>query len=421
MILSKTPTQIPPSSNDILGDKISELAAQIHAATYRFLVLLREFDECEAWAEMGSKSCAHWLNWRCGFSVHTSREKLRVAHALPDLAKISIAFEKGQLSYSKVRAVTRVANVDNEDVLLNIALSGTAAQLERLVRCEIREQSDEEVAANTQAAFEHRCFSWHEESDGTFSFRGRLPAELAAKLIKAVESVDEQCVPAETPSAGARRADALVALAERSFDGFQVMLHVPAGTSSRAISLETGGTIPLEAARRICCDAAIVPVIEGESGELLDIGRKTRKIPPAMRRALEVRDRSCCRFPGCTHTRHLHGHHIVHWAHGGATCMDNLVLLCSHHHGLVHEGGFGCRAIKRAGSTGVSIVFARPDGMMIPVAFRLKASAGSIDDNATGLGVDENTCAAQDYRVSFDVGVVIDALRFRRDRAERLE
>ena len=180
--------EFTPTRNEILADQISELAAHIHAATYRFLVMVREFDEREAWAEMGSRSCAHWLNWRCGISLHTGREKIRVAHALAALENISAAFERGELSYSKVRAVTREATKDNEDVLLNIALHGTAAQLEQLVRCEVRVRRESEIVADTKAAFEHRYFSWHQEHDGSVSFQGRLPAELAAKVIGAIES-----------------------------------------------------------------------------------------------------------------------------------------------------------------------------------------------------------------------------------------
>ncbi len=276
------------SANEILADKISELAAHIHAATYRFLVLVREFDEREAWAEMGANTCAHWLNWRCGISVHTAREKVRVAHALAGLPSISLAFERGELSYSKVRAVTRVASDANEEMLLNIALSGTASQLERVVRCEIRCEREREIEARTDAAFENRAFSWKKCSDGTVEFFGRLPAELAEHVIKAVEAnlldairpeasdvVDEspttedstntvkgvvqtlrKNVPAGTsgesvepkPSLASRRADALVALCSANCEGYEVTLHVPAGDSPRANVLGECGTIPMELA-----------------------------------------------------------------------------------------------------------------------------------------------------------------------------
>ncbi len=228
----------------------------------------------------------------------------------------------------------------------------------------------------------------------------------------------KEVVSAGAPTLGQRRADALVALAEQSFDGYQIMLHVPAGTSSRSICIDPCGVIPYAAAERICCDASIVPVLEGESGELLDIGRKTRKIPPAIRRALELRDKGTCRFPECTHTRYLHGHHIEHWAYGGATALDNLVLLCSHHHGLVHEGGFGCSAIKRAGIKGVDIVFRRPDGVVLPSAFALTACSGALESNQLAVKASARTAIASDFGTALDVGVVLDALAFRRRKIE---
>ena len=89
----------------------------------------------------------------------------------------------------------------------------------------------------------------------------------------------------------------------------------------------------------MACDAGLVPTVSDGDGGVLDIGRRTRAIPPSIRRALWLRDRGC-RFPGCPHTRFLHGHHIRHWLHGGETRLDNLVLLCPRHHQLVHEDGF---------------------------------------------------------------------------------
>ncbi len=404
-----TPTSTQ-SPNEILADNISKLAAHIHAATYRFLIMVREFDQREAWAEMGARSCAHWLNWRCGINVHTAREKLRVAHALAKLEKISAAFERGELSYSKVRAVTRIANRDNESILLNIALSGTAAQLDRLVRCEQRTNRDDQVEARTQTAFEQREFGWRTDEDGSVIFFGRLPAELAERVIGAINATSEH-VPAETsPSAKSRRADALVAMADQGCQGYEVTLHVPAGTSTRTNSLELSGTIPAEAAKRLCCDAAIVPVTEDERGNVLDIGRRTRKIPGAIRRALDIRDKSTCRFPGCTHTNFLQGHHTKHWAHGGKTCLDNLVLLCWHHHHLMHEGGYSCRVVKDREKNDKSVVFTRPDGVAIPDAFRLSPVEQSLEQCQSTLTVDEYTCTARDGHSLFDVGVVIDAL-----------
>jgi hypothetical protein len=166
-----------------------------------------------------------------------------------------------------------------------------------------------------------------------------------------------------TPIA-ARRADALTEIAETymnnnessgsTADRYQVLVHVhPKGTST-AVTSETVGAAPgrdsyiedgpgvsSETSRRIACDSSIVCIKEDKNGEPLSIGRRSRSIPPPMRRALRARDKGC-RFPGCTNTRFVDGHHIKHWADGGDTSLDNLVMLCRHHHHLVHEGGFAC-------------------------------------------------------------------------------
>jgi hypothetical protein len=191
-----------------------------------------------------------------------------------------------------------------------------------------------------------------DDEDGSLVIKGRFPGEQGALLMKALALSMDRAeadantadVSAETPDADAtedtrqpvvaRRADALMEVAESflasgpesssSADRYQVLLHVSAETS-----------------KRICCDSNIIPILTGKLGEPLGIGRKSRTIPPAMRRALKMRDQGC-RFPGCTHRHFIDGHHIEHWAEGGETSLDNLVLLCRHHHRPVHEGGFTC-------------------------------------------------------------------------------
>ena len=121
------------ADTEALGGQITELCGYIYAATYRLLVLIREFDEQDGWHQYGLRSCAHWLNFKCGIGLNAAREKVRVAHALEDLPKISAAFEQGRLSYSKVRAMTRIADAGNEDYLLGIAKHGTAQHVEGLV------------------------------------------------------------------------------------------------------------------------------------------------------------------------------------------------------------------------------------------------------------------------------------------------
>ena len=361
-----------------LGAEITELYALITAATYDLLVKIREFDAAELWAGPGLCSCAHWLNWQCGIGMNAAREKVRVARALAVLPKISEAFRLGKVSYSKVRAMTRVATPDNEDYLLMIAEHGTAHHVETLVRGYRRAKrlNDPELA---NAQHDSRSFEYHWDDDGSLVFKGRLPAEVGAMLMQALSKAvnradDDTDVTAETREpVSARRADAIEEMAESylangpatssSAERYQVMLHVTAETSASSQmgcgEIEAGPGVTAETSKRICCDTSVSRIVADKDGEPLSIGRKSRVIPPAMRRALKARDRQC-RFPGCTHRHFIDGHHIHHWSEGGETSLDNLVLLCRHHHRLVHEGGFGC---ERDASG--KIVFTDPAGMKI--------------------------------------------------------
>ena len=140
----------------------------------------------------------------------------------------------------------------------------------------------------------------------------------------------------------------------------EIVLHVSAETltsrSGDRCEIEDGPAIPVETARRLACDASLVAILEDGRGEPLDVGRKTRTIPPALRRALASRDRGCV-FPGCTHKRYVDGHHLQHWADGGTTKLANLVTLCRFHHRAVHEGGMRVERLHDGAWR-----FTRPDG-----------------------------------------------------------
>ncbi|MEX2124068.1 MAG: DUF222 domain-containing protein [Woeseia sp.] len=318
--------------------EITELCGYIYAATYRLLVLIREFDEQGYWHWPGLCSCAHWLNFKCGIGMNAAREKVRVAHALAGLPKISEAFRKGQISYSKVRAMTRIADASNEDYLMMIARHGSANHVEKLVskyrRCK---RLQETATANAQhKAREARC--WH-DTNGTVVVQARLPAEQGELLMKALELAMERrqtdmraalraaektngkTAPPSREPFDANRADALVEIAESylnhgansasTADRYQVVVHVSAETlksdpdvsaetsshiNAGASHIEGGPMVSAETSRRIACDCSRVPLLEDDDGELLSIGRKSRTIPPAIRRALRARDDGC-RFP----------------------------------------------------------------------------------------------------------------------------
>ena len=350
-----------------LEAEIAELAGHLNAANYRLLSLIGEFDRRDGWSDGACPSCAHWLNFKCGIALGAAREKVRVAHALESLPRISAAMARGEISYSKVRAMTRAASAETEEFLLSIALHGTAEHVERLVRYFRRAKEAEELSREARQHAGRSLLYQHDE-DGSLIVKARLSAEAGALLIQAleaaVEAISAPDVPAETCGAGyggargeevpnraARRADALSVLAESFLkhgaetlsggERHQIVVHVDAETlresSAGRCEIEHGPSLPAETVRRLGCDCSVVMLVENADGEPLSVGRKTRSIPPALRRALKSRDRGC-RFPGCTHTRYVDAHHVRHWAHGGETKPSNLVSLCSFHHRQVHEG-----------------------------------------------------------------------------------
>ena len=411
----------PRQSNvfDELEAKITELWGHLNAATYRFLMLVAEFDRERAYGRHGLANTAQWLNWQCGIGPEAAREKVRVARSLEQLPEIADAFAKGEISYSKVRAMTRVATPANESVLVHVARYGTAAHVEKLAR-KFRWTQRRDAAKQAQKQHEQRTASFFFDMDDQFILTARLPPEIGAVVRKALETAVEALrephraaddVSAETSlqiPANVRAADALRYMAETFLahhgaatgvgsgaDRVQVVVHIDqailaeqhvAATEPHCCELEDGPALALDTARRLACDATIVGIVESDDGEPLNVGRKTRSIPPALARALRARDGGC-RFPGCDRRRFCHGHHIDHWADGGETKLDNLVTLCSFHHRLVHEGGYG---LKRT-DDGL-LIFTRPDGRRVEPngAQCFRGNILPRDDLASGRAFDDS-------------------------------
>ena len=166
---------------DALEAKVTELWGHLNAATYRFLTMIAQLDREKAYERHGLANLAQWLNWQCGIGAVAAREKVRVARALEQLPEISDAFAKGELSYSKVRAMTRVATPANESVLVSVALNGTAGHVEKLVR-KYRWAQRRDAAANAQRQHELRNVSYFYDLDGTFILNARLPPEIGRGL-----------------------------------------------------------------------------------------------------------------------------------------------------------------------------------------------------------------------------------------------
>ena len=410
---------------------ITELCARINAASFRLLQLVAELDDENPWGAWGLKSCAHWLNWRCGIGLNAAREKVCVAHALRQLPLVSACFASGELSFSRVRALTRIAEPANEQELLDLALNTSAAQVEKLVRAFRRAGR---LEANEQYA--SRELIYYHEEDGSLVIRARLPAEDGAVLLQALDAAmaardkEQQELEPENVTAVAsanesafaqRRADALLTLAETTLrhgpapspatQRYQVVVHVTAetfsGDDAGRCELESRQPLAPDTVSRIACDSSLLRITEDEADNPLDIGRKTRAVPPAIRRALQARDGGC-RFPGCGQRRFVGAHHIRHWADGGNTSIDNLVLLCRHHHRLVHEGGFGV-----ARSEDGSVRFKRPDGHVIEEHPELPATGGieglTPSNRENGKPIDAVSWIIP--RGTLDYGIAIEKLK----------
>ncbi|HEY6322569.1 MAG TPA: DUF222 domain-containing protein [Thermoanaerobaculia bacterium] len=424
-----------------LGERIAELAAQISAATYELLAMLREFDERAGWGG-GFRSCAHWLCWRVGLDPGAAREKVRVARALGALPLLSAAMRRGEISYSKVRALTRIATPANEEELLRFGRAGTAAHVERLVRG--MRLVDRLAARSEKRLHATRYLRAYTDEDGMVVVKARLAPEAGAALLRALEAGVEALYgprggqpftaaqeTADDTSAEQRRADALGLVAESALtagldpgsrgDRYQVVVHVDAevltadGDERGSSWLADGSRVSAETSRRLACDSARVVMRHAADGRVLDVGRRTRAISPGLRRALEHRDTGC-RFPGCGR-RLCDAHHVEHWADGGGTSLANTLLLCRRHHRAVHEERFSVEL-----APGGEARFYRPDGRPFPEAPALPMVAGEpVTALAArlanhGLAVDAGATLPHWWGGPVDYGWEIEWLRWRDHR-----
>ncbi len=350
-------------------EELAQLTAHLSAATARWLELARELRESGEYDDP-----VGFIAFRCGMTGREARELLRVAEALQELPAIRAAFARGELTYTKVRALTRVATAASEAALVELAGVLTASQLERALRAFRRV-----VAAQARDTHELEYVTYSFEEDGSLYLRARLAAEDGTFLVKALEAARDRVVArrraersaAATGGEGVEafpaepfepprplQVEALLELArsslasaghehehalERGLERARLVVHVDADALTSDApgrsELEDGPVISPETARRLGCDAEVVARVERD-GVPVSVGRRRRTVPPSLRRLLEARDGDTCCFPGCERRRRLQAHHRRHWAHGGETSLANLVLLCSHHHRLVHEGGY---------------------------------------------------------------------------------
>src|SRR3989454_7658850 len=424
------PTDAQTAELNRLGDEIAELSAHLDAATARLLDLIREFDARGGWSN-GFRSCAAWLSWRVGFAPGAAREHVRVARALGTLPRLSKALARGELSYAKVRELTRVAIPETEEQLLAVGRAGTAEHVERIIRGWRRV---DRVAEAQEAARQHsrRALYVYQDEDGSVRIRGRLAPEVGALLVKALEAARqtlyqrrrEEAPDADPPTMEQQQADALALLAETALhhgidpgapgERYQVVVHVDAAAladpdQAGQSVLEDGARVPAGTSQRLACDASRVVMRHDADGRLLEVGARTRTIPTALLRPIHHRDQGC-RFPGCG-VRFGQGHHLHHWAQGGPTTLSNLALLCRRHHRAVHEEGY-----QVARGPDGTLQFRRPNGHPLPDVPPPAALLGDPIEalrerhDAQGLRVHARTGCAGWLGERLNVGWAIDVL-----------
>ena len=498
-VLEKASLDFIPDDPDELRRAVARMAAHINLADWRFIKLVAAMERTGSWREGGYCNLGNWLDHRCGLGPCAARERIRIGRALARLPRIDAAFRDGAISYSKVRAITRVATPETDAMLLAIAEGSSAARLESLVRTYERVGGSDRQRASSE---QRRSLSWHYE-DGMVVLTAAVPAERGALVIKALQKVVDggidqreayhefllvgtcrrglaepiavedadaraqvtgeasdglsaptaevafstaesamagegfgvvaasatptaqdvgatgdkaaitraECsepdastrvsveasgnhvdagngweVATRTESAAVnhagdvsakpealparlefdlasteqRFADALVDIAEhylasgsrggerrRSGQRYEVVLTIDrnelaarqaAGGARYHVEPDWG--IDEAAARHIACDADLAEFIQDARGNLLNYERRRRIVPARLLRALKLRDRNRCRFPGCSHQRYVEAHHVRHWIDGGETRMENLVTLCGAHHRLLHHRAF---------------------------------------------------------------------------------
>jgi hypothetical protein len=494
--------------------EICDLAAHLAAATCQWLLLVGEFDRRRGWAGWGLLSCAHWLSWKCGISLKTAREQVRVAKALEELPRTRAAFGAGRISYSKARAITRVAATDTEADWVDLATHAPAAHLDRLVSGYIKVGAAD--AADRRAKTR---VSWHWEADGMLRIHARLAPEEGAVVLAALRAAVERgeggdpertlerspqsgqdALPLKETSAedsppthvssnsitsdtsttdptsedrlpaapidasaeglnpGTDRpsyADALVAMAEAFLqygqgtasgaDLHTVLVHISAdmlephssttGTASGSAPpltaedaesspaeehrarlavhgrrhLDDGPALDPSTLRCILCDTSTIVMLHDTKGDILNLGRKTRRINNALRRALKERDGGC-RFPSCGNRR-ADAHHWRHWVQGGETKLENLILLCRRHHRMLHDEQFVI-ANPQPGK----FIFLRPDGQLIPPVPTLPRPNGTLEERHTSAGVAPAGLAPDWYGDRLDLHYAVSVLAIEHER-----
>ncbi|MQB01556.1 MAG: DUF222 domain-containing protein [Actinobacteria bacterium] len=425
--LNPVPEPVETGAETVVGalsdaevrDGITELQAHINAAQARQLELVAEYERRGLYGNDSCRSTGHWLTWRCGLPPSLAAQQVAVATELPELPQVSRAFAAGELSFHQTRAIARVATPESEETLVEWARDCTVAQLQRITATYRRVSRPADQQEADEAHFQ-RYLHYFVDDDDSVVIKGRLDPENGAWVVKGLEASYQDLIqdaPEDQRREGfaAHAADALAAVCESYLangpadDRHTLMIHVDAellaGAQGGRCHTDEGAALPFATVERMACDCSTVPIVEHD-GEPLDIGRKSRKIPTGMRRALEARDGGCC-FPGCGQRRFVQGHHVEYWPHGGRTALSNLMSLCRFHHRKLHEGGYLLRE-KDDGS----LEFVHPSGSAIGAGPPLRARGPDLKKRheQRGLKITPQTCELTWDGSNVDLPLVIEAM-----------
>lgn len=371
----------------ISGDELVRMRRVVNRLEAAFTGATRLFDRSQEWSAEGAVSAAAWLRGHCRLSPPESHQRVKVGRALERMPATRVAFESGEISYSHARVLAGPVDEQNEEafrgveeVLVGVARECSPSELRRVVEHWRMNLDGDRGAGAANDRYERRRLHVSRTFWGMVAVDGLLDPEGGEILLTALQGLidagrDAQGDPRR--SMPQRRADALVEACRSVLDGRVPVTrggerpHISVVVSLEALSSITLGSfdpiscaggprcdaahlgpVSPETALRWACDAGISRVITGARGEPLEVGRQRRTVTGAQRRAIVVRDCGC-RFPGCDRPpAWCVPHHLRHWADGGPTDLDNLLLLCHRHHRMVHEGQWG---IELDGEGGVRV------------------------------------------------------------------
>jgi len=344
---------------------MDEAHRRIGAAHRELLSLIDKADELSIWRNDGARDLGHWLSIRYGISSWKAHRWIAASHALERLPHTAEALSRGALGIDKVVELTRFATAEDEARLVRWAQGVSCATVRH--RGDLMVQASREQVVETERA---RTLEWWYCDEGRrFALSAELPAAQGAVVARALARVS-QIVPVmpdeeDASYASARRADALVALCSARLavdpdpDRATVVIHAQLegfASGSRGAELEDGPAVAQQVVERLVCSARVQVLVEDAAGDVVALDRMRREPPAWMVRQVRYRDRGC-RFPGCGTRAFTEAHHIRWWRHGGRTHLTNLVLICSFHHRLVHEYGWGL-----AREPDGQVRWLRPDG-----------------------------------------------------------